>query len=194
MKDTKIGRAPRGILVFVIAMLLLSGSLRLGSVGIAVASSPAEANPALAGAKADSNCVTDIETQELMKLLKARSERIAAMEAEQEKRQVELVKAEVTIRENLGKLEEAEMRLSETIQRVDGASSEDIRRLTSVYESMKPKEAALLFEQMTPDFAAGFLGEMSPAAAAGILSGLTSEKAYAVSVVLAGRNANAPKQ
>jgi len=192
MKGAKKTQSPRGILVFVVAMLLLSGSLRLGSVGIAVASSPPDSTQA--AADHDAECVTDAETQELMTLLQARSERVSAVEAEQKMRQVELANAEAKILESLNRVEEAEVRLSQTIQRVDGASSEDISKLTSVYESMKSKDAALLFEQMMPDFAAGFLAEMSPSAAAGILSGLTSEKAYAVSVVLAGRNANAPKR
>ncbi|RLJ41180.1 flagellar motility protein MotE (MotC chaperone) [Litoreibacter meonggei] len=194
MKATQKGRSPRGILAFVVAMLLLSGSLRLGSIGIAVASSTTDVDPKLGNVEAVSECVTDAETHELMELLKARSEQISALEAEQEKRQIELANAEATILENLSRVEEAETRLSQTIQRVDGASSKDVNKLTSVYESMKPKDAALLFEQMSPDFAAGFLAQMSPSAAAGILSGLTSEKAYTVSVVLAGRNANAPKQ
>ena len=194
MKGAKKTRSSRGILAFVVAMLLLSGSLRLGSVGIAVASSPPDSTQASADHDAEAECVTDAETQELMKLLKARSERVSAVEEEQKMRQVELANAEAKILESLSRVEEAEARLSQTIQRVDGASSEDISKLTSVYESMKSKDAALLFEQMSPDFAAGFLAEMSPSAAAGILSGLTSEKAYAVSVVLAGRNANAPKR
>jgi flagellar motility protein MotE (MotC chaperone) len=46
---------------------------------------------------------------------------------------------------------------------------------------------------MDPDFAAGFLGRMRPAAAAGIMAGLSPQKAYTISVLLAGRNAQAPK-
>ena len=192
MTESKKARSPRKILIFVVAMLLLSGSLRLGSVGIAIASSPEDTEPSTEDG-ATLECVTDAETQELMALLRERSDRVAEVEATQAQRQKDLVQAEAELLENLNKLEDAETRLSATIQRVDGASSDDVSRLTSVYESMKPKDAALLFEQMNPEFAAGFLAEMSPSAAAGILSGLTAEKAYAISVVLAGRNANAPK-
>jgi flagellar motility protein MotE (MotC chaperone) len=46
---------------------------------------------------------------------------------------------------------------------------------------------------MAPDFAAGFLAQMRPDAAAAVLSGLDPNKAYTISVVLAGRNALAPK-
>ncbi len=46
---------------------------------------------------------------------------------------------------------------------------------------------------MNSEFAAGFLGRMNPQAAAGIMSNLSTEAGYAISVVLAGRNALAPK-
>ena len=75
----------------------------------------------------------------------------------------------------------------------DGAAEKDIQKLTAVYQAMKPKDAAALFETMSPEFAAGFLGRMPPEAAAAILSGMSSEAAYGVSVIVAGRNAAAPK-
>jgi len=46
---------------------------------------------------------------------------------------------------------------------------------------------------MAPDFAAGFLSRMQPAAAAAIMAGMTPEQAYSISVLIAGRNAMAPK-
>jgi len=190
MASKRKNTAIRGVLAFIITMLVLSGTLRLGAVGFAVASNAPDPAPPLN----EDTCVTDTETQELMALLKSREERIKDVEKTQADRQAKLAQAEAAILDNLARVEEAEARLSKTIQNVDGASSEDIDQLTAVYQSMKPKDAAQLFEQMTPDFASGFLGKMSPAAAAGILSGLSSEKAYAISVVLAGRNANAPKQ
>jgi flagellar motility protein MotE (MotC chaperone) len=47
---------------------------------------------------------------------------------------------------------------------------------------------------MSPEFAAGFLGRMAPEAAAAILSGMSAEAAYGISVIVAGRNANAPTE
>jgi hypothetical protein len=52
---------------------------------------------------------------------------------------------------------------------------------------------AALFQTMSPEFAAGFLGRMQPTSAADILTGLKPDKAYEVSVLLAGRNALVPK-
>lgn len=72
--------------------------------------------------------------------------------------------------------------------RVVEAAESDLDRLVSVYEAMKPKDAAGLFETMDPQFAAGFLNRMQPQLAAQVLSGVSPEFAYAVSVLIAGRN------
>ena len=188
MKKLRVGALP-----CIVAVLVLSGGLRLGGIGLAVASEtetePAQTTTPLA--------VANEPSPDIKILLTAIAERTATLdqrEAELAKRAEDLNAARVLIDQNLKKLAEAEERLANTITRVDGASEGDIDRLTSVYESMKPKVAAALFEQMTPEFAAGFLSRMNPEAAAGILSGLSTEAGYAVSVVLAGRNANAPKQ
>ena len=50
-----------------------------------------------------------------------------------------------------------------------------------------------MVEAMKPEFAAGFVGRMRPDAAADIMAGLKPEFAYSISVILAGRNANAKK-
>ena len=51
-----------------------------------------------------------------------------------------------------------------------------------------------VFESMDVVFAAGFISRMQRDAAARIMAGLSAEKAYAVSVVIAGRNAAAPTE
>ena len=87
-----------------------------------------------------------------------------------------------------------EAKLRATLAVADGAAEADVERLTAVYQAMKPKDAAALFETMSPDFAAGFLGRMAPESAAAILSGMSAEAAYGISVIVAGRNAKAPKE
>lgn len=193
MVKAQKGNSFRGILTFIVVTLLLSGGIRVGIIGIAFASNPAPDDNSVE-AKGIEECVTDEATIELMSILQKRDAEMMKIEEEQTQRQQALDQAEAEIFANLARLEEAEKKLSNTIEQVNSASSGDIDQLTAVYQSMKPKDAAQLFEQMTPKFAAGFLSGMPPAAAAGILSGLSSEKAYAVSVVLAGRNATASKE
>ncbi len=94
----------------------------------------------------------------------------------------------------LAQLEAAEISLRKTMVMADTAAESDVDRLVKVYETMKPKQAAALFEEMNPDFAAGFLSRMHPGPAAGIMAGLSPQAAHTISVVLAGRNAGAPKK
>ncbi|MEF3048938.1 hypothetical protein V3C85_17155 [Tabrizicola sp. L79] len=101
--------------------------------------------------------------------------------------------AEQSLETRLAELAAAEASLKATLALADGAAENDLTRLTAVYEAMKPAEAAALFETMAPEFASGFLGRMRPESAAAILSGMQPESAYSLSVLIAGRNALAPK-
>ncbi len=183
---TKFGPLP----VIVLA-LILSGSLRLGGIGLANATEPSETPPDPPTA-ANAAQKEDPDVSALLAMVQARSKQLDAKEAQLAARASDLAAAQELIENNMRKLEQAEARLASTISKVDGASEADLERLTAVYQAMKPKVAAPLFEQMTPEFAAGFLGRMAPQAAAGIMSGLSTDAGYAISVVLAGRNAKAP--
>jgi len=182
-----------GPLPVIIIALVLSGSLRLGGIGLANATETAEA-PESTPPPVQEHAEPDLDMAALLKMVQARNAQLDAKEAELAAKASDLAAAQELIEMNLIKLAEAEARLAETVSKVDGASEADLDRLTAVYEAMKPKVAAPLFEQMTPEFAAGFLGRMAPQAAAGIMSGLSTDAGYAISVVLAGRNAKAPKQ
>lgn len=174
--------------LFVVAALLLgSALLRLGDgAGRALAlelgeakiasGSPTEADPGLAAA---------------LDALREREQQLSEREATIEDRAQAVAVAEELVRANMKALAAAEERLTSLIIQVEDSAESDLVQLTTVYENMKPKEAALLFEKMSPDFASGFLGRMRPDAAAAILSGLKPEHAYAISVLLAGRNAAA---
>jgi flagellar motility protein MotE (MotC chaperone) len=177
--------------LFVVAMLFASsGALRLGSgIGAALAKSEAEAEvPSTAAAPA--TCEMPSALSEALTL---REERIAVQEASLKDRLAALALADAAIAKRMEELKAVEDELKATLAVADGAAEEDIQQLTAVYQAMKPKDAAALFETMSPEFAAGFLGRMPPESAAAILSGMSSEAAYGISVIVAGRNANVPK-
>ena len=144
------------------------------------------AEPEEAGSQSDPDA--------LIAALVARDKALLQREQEVERRERALEIAEQELRAGLEAFQQAEAALRETIALADGAAQADLDRLTRMYETMKPKDAAALFETMDPTFAAGFLGQMNPAAAAEILSGLPPELAYRVSLVLAGRNMRAQEQ
>lgn len=148
--------------------------------------------PVMQEVASPSDTKTREETASLLDALRAREASIAEREAQLEVRSKALDVAQQEIERRLVALETAEERLSATLALADTAAEDDLARLTTVYENMKPKEAAALFQAMEPEFAAGFLARMRPDAAAKILAGLEPQNAYSISAILAGRNASAP--
>jgi len=179
------------------ALLLGSGVLRFGMTDIAAATEAA--GNALSGARQSPaeksrNCTPAPDVAKLLAAIRHRAKDLDSREARLGDRMQALHVAERAADRKMAELVAAEKKLARTVAIADDAAEGDITRLTSVYENMKPKVAAKVFAAMKPDFAAGFLGRMSPEAAAGILSGLEPGVAYTISVILAGRNAAAPKE
>ena len=185
---------PRRHGLFLIALFLgLSGILRLGE-GIAQTTGtdhpPTEA-PSLA--EAAQSCTPEGGTTALLEALRSREQHLAEREARAASDAQTLAAVRKEVEARIATLEATEQKLAATIAVADQAAQKDIARLVAVYESMKPKDAARLFGEMEPDFAAGFLAQMRPEAAAAVMTGRHPGKAYAISVVLAGRNAKGPK-
>lgn len=185
------GRKPRrrGALMVLAGLLAASGAIRIG-LGVQEARALAPAEPPAPQAAQ----VCGAPPEALAQALSAREERLQVQEAALADRLAALDLAEQALTAQIAALEEAESRLAATIAQADGAAEADVTRLTAVYETMKPRDAALLFAAMDPDFAAGFLGRMRAEAAAAILAGMEPERAYAISALLAGRNALAPRE
>ena len=183
-------RRNAGTLYAICGLLLASAILRLGT----------EVAPAFAETTAqvpksdDDPAIGSVPTGALLVAFQEREARLAVREAQLEDRMQALRLAESEVSEKLAALIAAEERLSATISQAERAAATDLERLKSVYENMKPREAAALFEEMPPQFAAGFLGLMRPDAAAAIMTQLSPETAYSFSVVLAGRNARTPTE
>lgn len=189
-----MGRFPigRGALMLLALTFLGSGVLRvLDGAGMAVAREVAEMSP---DEGTLGRCVAEPGLAEALDAVRAREAAVALREDQIADRLAALDLAEAAIARQLADLDAAEARLMSTMALSETAAEDDLVRLTSVYENMNPKDAVPLFQQMSPDFAAGFLARMRPDVAAEIMSGLTPETGYAISVLLAGRNAAAPTQ
>ena len=178
----------RSVLSVVAGLLVASALIRIAAqAGPALAQdTTAEMTPAATQVAANAE---PADPGSLLAALQAREAVLAEREAQMRDRLAALREAEALIDEKLAALSEAEARLRATIAQADSAAETDLAQLTTVYENMKPKEAAALFSEMTPEFAAGFLGLMRPDTAAAIMTELDPETAYSFSVVLAGRNA-----
>lgn len=198
MKAKRRATAARGSILLIAGLLIGSAGIRvLTSAEAALAEIepadqiilPSEArNPEPKSAPEDR-----AEIGSLLAALREREARAEKRESDLDMRAKALDVAQYEIQRRLDALEAAEKRLAATLSVAQSASEDDLARLTSVYENMKPKDAAALFEEMEPEFAAGFIARMRPDSAAKVMSGLNPQAAYSISVMLAGRNANAPE-
>ncbi|MEP3845837.1 MAG: hypothetical protein ABJM43_10915 [Paracoccaceae bacterium] len=186
-----------GSIFFIIILLFGSASLRLisNTQSAFAAEDLTSSGQGMALAEDVAEPKTKTEgVEKLLEIVMNREKDVEDREIEIERREQEIEIAKEEIKQQLTALENAETQLRATIALANSAAEDDLIRLTSVYENMKPKVAAELFEEMDPEFAAGFLARMKPDIAASIMTGLTSQKAYSISVVLAGRNAKTPTQ
>jgi len=181
-------RRHKNVLPIVVCFLVLSGTLRL-AFGIGPAIAIAEDAVEIPAAPETEE---GVEIDPLLAALQAREHRVGERETAIEDRLIALSAAEEELTKRLEELEAAEQSLMAALALSETANDADIARLTAVYENMKPADAAGLFEQMDPAFASGFLVRMRPDAAAAIMTGLEPQTAYTVSVIIAGRNADAP--
>lgn len=199
-KSKTVKRSGRGSVAIIAILLMTSAILRLASGTSVAFAQGADSTKAVSEERAHGPLVGATITagdrskmSALLVALQAREEKVKAREVQMEMRSKALSVIDEEITKRLTALEQAEVELRGTLALANNAAENDLARLTSVYENMKPKDAAALFGAMEPDFAAGFLGRMRPDAAAAVLAGLSPDAAYSISVILASRNANAPK-
>lgn len=191
---SRAGQRPaRGVLLILSTFLIASAVLRFGDgFGRAFARPPDPAQDQ--SPLAAQTCETPDDIKALLAALQERGRAFEVKETALSEREQALKLVEQEVAQKIAILETAEEDLRRMIALTERASENDVAQLTRVYESMKPKQAAALFEEMDPVFAAGFLGRMRPEAAADILAGLSPGAAHGVSVILAGRNASAPRE
>ena len=191
--------AVRGSIMLISGLLIASASVRiLTSAEAAFAQSGAADSLFSQAAQNTPAPQTEprpdrIAMSSLLEAVRRREAAVTTRETDLDIRAKALDVAHVEIERRIDALAAAEKRLEATLSVAQTASEDDLAKLTSVYENMKPKDAAALFEAMEPDFAAGFIARMRPDTAAKVMSGLNPQAAYSISVILAGRNANAPK-
>lgn len=197
-RKRRIMRVGRGTLSVIACLLIGSAMIRsVSGAGEAWAKAAEQLQPVADAEQAaetvPSTCQSEDDMKAMLTALEAREKRLNTRDDEMRDRMEALALADQEITSRLQELQQIEQELSRTLAIADQAAERDIGTLVAMYENMKSKDAAALFEEMDPNFAAGFLSRMKPEAAAGIMAGLSPSVAYTISVVLAGRNAEAPK-
>ena len=173
----RAARPQRGALFTIAALLIGSAVLRIGLTASEAIALEKSHTPSEVKASSDTSCETVGDLDGMLVAFREREERIATQELKLQKRMQALAVADQKIDEKLAALTKAEADLRATLALADSAAETDLTQLTTVYENMKPKDAAALFEQIAPEFSAGFLGRMKPASAASIMAGLSAERA-----------------
>lgn len=105
-------------------------------------------------------------------------------------RQLELIGWEKELEKQTESLASLQDALDRRWDQMQNSAEEDIEHLAGMYSAMKPKDAAIIFDRMDASFGAGFLRTMRSEQAGKILAEMNPDKAYAVSVTLASRNAD----
>jgi flagellar motility protein MotE (MotC chaperone) len=181
-------RVRTGALTSLAICFFVSGLLRAGEV---IAALPAHKAAGDAKTVDQIDTPMSVEGSDLgalaVELHRQRAD-LARRESALEDREQLLAAIEQRLRDRLSELAVAREQLAETAALVDDAASKDVRHLSKMYGQMKPKQAGQIFNAMAPEFAAGFIGEMDAEPAAMILATMAVDKAYAVSLLLAGRN------
>lgn len=180
----------RILLKFLAVILMISAAIRISDEAGNTMALQAKAN--LPGAAPALECPTP--PIRIIEALNIRENAISQKEARLNDHAAAIELAQKAIDARLDELTMAEEKLRKTLSIANGAAEKDLERLTAVYEAMKPADSSKLFQEMAPEFASGFLGRMKPEAAAAIMAGMGPENAYSISVLLAGRNAKAPKE
>ncbi len=175
-----------GLIVF---CFFASAALRLSDDGFALAQGLTGATD---GKGADAPAGAD--SAALMAALQDRQKQLDAEEARLADRKQSLNVAEAKLTEQLAAFDKAQKNLEKTLAMADQAAEKDLARMTTVYENMKPADAARIFEKMDVNFAAGLLARMRPDVAAKVLTGMKAENAYAVTLTIASRNHAVPTQ
>ncbi|MFK7945375.1 MAG: MotE family protein [Paracoccaceae bacterium] len=197
LKKPALGTLRMGALVVLSGCFVLSAILRAGDV---VAELPAKGddgfgNPLPKQATSEptsAQTVNETTTgpEALLDEVRRQREALQAREADVAARERALNGLGTQMRQRLDELRAARDGLAKTAALVDDAAGKDVRLLADMYQQMKPKQAGQIFNEMAPSFAAGFIANMRPDAAALVMANMDAEKAYAVSLLLAGRNVN----
>lgn len=136
----------------------------------------------------------DADQNALLASIRERSAQLDTREAALAERARLLEVVEKRLDEKTKTLAEMKTELESRLAFAETAAEQDISQLARMYESMKPQRAGEIFNAMEPAFAAGFLTQMNSESAALVLANMETEKAYAASIIIAGRNAAVNRQ
>lgn len=129
----------------------------------------------------------------VLERLQERRQELESRARELDMREGLLKAAEKRLENRVGELKELETRLNGALQKRDEAETARFKSLVTMYENMKPKEAAKIFDRLDMKILVDVANQMNPRRMSDILALMSPEAAERLTVELANR-ASADKQ
>ncbi len=170
-----------------------AGDAGRSSAGHADTADPSHLHPGSDG-KATPNSADRCLTGAFLAAALEREQELAAMSLQIDSRRRELEVTEKRVAAQVAELLQQQNALATAFGQADAAAEQEAMQLVSIYEKMKPKQAAQIFDQMPPEVGAGFVRRMRQTSSAQIMANMEPQKAYAISLLLAGRSSSVRKQ
>lgn len=121
----------------------------------------------------------------ILESLRSRRKDLAMREEELQLRENLIEAAEGRLENRIGQLEALEQRLQAATEAELGARKEELRGLVTMYETMKPKDAARIFDRLQMDVLLDVVNAMSPRKMAAVLAGMNPEAAQRLTIEMA---------
>ena len=129
----------------------------------------------------------------ILESLQGRREQLDARSRELDMRESLLKAAEKRVEAKVAELKEVETRVKTEMGNRDKAEEQRFKSIISMYENMKPKEAARIFDRLDMNILVDVSTKMNPRKMSDILAQMTPDAAERLTVELANRAGNQPK-
>ncbi|MAP96528.1 MAG: hypothetical protein CMK07_16405 [Ponticaulis sp.] len=122
---------------------------------------------------------------QVLRSLADRRESLDARESTLDTREMTISAAETRLNDQIDELKRLEASIQGLLVDLDEQNEEQLASLVKVYESMKPKDAARIFDTLDDILMLELADRMKPAAMAAVLSNMNSERARALTTLMA---------
>jgi flagellar motility protein MotE (MotC chaperone) len=155
---------------------------------------PKEPPPASAGIQIPADGARQLSPAEraVLERLSERRKELEARSKELDMRESLVLAAEKRLEGRLAQLKQLESQINEAVQAKDENEQKRIRSVTTMYENMKPKDAARVFDRLDMRVLMEVAAKINPRRMADILAQMTPEAAERLTIELASRARDRP--
>jgi flagellar motility protein MotE (MotC chaperone) len=160
----------------------------------AAAAPQVAAAPAPSAASAGSSATPAVSPSELLLLqdLRKRRDALDARQHQLDEREAVVQAMQQTLQARLDKLSAVQAAIDKHATDDQKADNQNWSRLVTVYEDMKPRDAAAIFDVLDMHVLLEVLGRMNERKAAGVLAAMQPERARMATQMLAQRRVQSP--